>query len=79
MKIEIDPIYLIRNYQNTNYKPRNDKDYPSIDCSLMTNKLTVTLLVLVLLQQGLGCLQLTVSIEKRRVPLQCRSCCCGYK
>ena len=63
MRFEIERRYLIRNHQqNTSYKPYNNRNYPSIDCSLMTNKLTTTLLVLALLQQGFGCLQLIVSI-----------------
>ena len=64
MKIKIGSNYLIEIRQNTNYKPQNYIDYPSFDYFFMTNKLTVTFLVLVLLQQGLGCLQLTVYFEE---------------
>lgn len=63
MKNRIEPNYLIGTHPNTIYNTKNVCGLSFNLLSLMTNKLTLTLLVLVLLQQGLGCLQLTVILD----------------
>lgn len=53
-----------RIHQRTNYKPSYRYELSFFISQSMTNKLRVFLLVLTLLQLGLGCLQLTVFTER---------------
>jgi hypothetical protein len=68
MRIKIKPDSQKGNHPKTNYTPSKSMKIFFFVCLSMSIRLITPLLVLALLQLGLGCLQLTVIPQIQRVP-----------